>query len=182
MMIKSLWFELEPFWPDGFWDEFMRLPSTRKNRQCIRPEITRTFTFGEFGVSDAQFYDAHLKKQFLNDVFINFTKLNLEYLDESYYEKWWIDQVFRDTVLHDISNIKDIKVLPTRVRLEYSSPMEYSDIAQFFHLLPDLKEGIPRMAFMGVVTFIYKNSRIFLYPKNLKTFQWKLQSFSTPFR
>lgn len=30
----------------SFWDDWMRLPEQRKGRDCIYPEISRTFTFG----------------------------------------------------------------------------------------------------------------------------------------
>lgn len=34
-----------------YWDDWMREPAQRKNRACIRPEISRTSTFGKEGVS-----------------------------------------------------------------------------------------------------------------------------------
>jgi len=35
----------------SFWDDWMRQPSQRLERACIRPEIPRTSTFGKIGVS-----------------------------------------------------------------------------------------------------------------------------------
>lgn len=34
-----------------FWDDWIRQPQQRKERACIRPEISRTRTFGKIGVS-----------------------------------------------------------------------------------------------------------------------------------
>ena len=34
-----------------FWDDWMRHPDQRQERACIRPEISRTSTFGKVGVS-----------------------------------------------------------------------------------------------------------------------------------
>ncbi|PIK61152.1 putative alpha-1,3-mannosyl-glycoprotein 2-beta-N-acetylglucosaminyltransferase [Apostichopus japonicus] len=51
MMTKKVWQELESKWPTGFWDDWMRHPDQRKDRACIRPEISRTDTFGKEGVS-----------------------------------------------------------------------------------------------------------------------------------
>ena len=34
-----------------FWDDWMRHPDQRHDRSCIRPEISRTNTFGKIGVS-----------------------------------------------------------------------------------------------------------------------------------
>eukprot|EP00442_Polarella_glacialis_P057928 CAMPEP_0115058756 /NCGR_PEP_ID=MMETSP0227-20121206/6531_1 /TAXON_ID=89957 /ORGANISM="Polarella glacialis, Strain CCMP 1383" /LENGTH=123 /DNA_ID=CAMNT_0002443787 /DNA_START=66 /DNA_END=433 /DNA_ORIENTATION=+ len=50
MMDKSMWSEVRDRWAVAFWDEFMRRPDVRKGRSCIRPEISRSFTFGEDGV------------------------------------------------------------------------------------------------------------------------------------
>lgn len=36
---------------NSFWDDWIRQPEQRKNRACIRPEVSRTKTFGKKGVS-----------------------------------------------------------------------------------------------------------------------------------
>lgn len=41
------WEELGPKWPAGFWDDWLREPPQRKGRNFLRPEISRTYTFGE---------------------------------------------------------------------------------------------------------------------------------------
>lgn len=51
MMTKDLWLELCNKWPKSYWDDWIRQPQQRKNRSCIRPEISRTRTFGKIGVS-----------------------------------------------------------------------------------------------------------------------------------
>jgi hypothetical protein len=38
-------------WPDSYWDDWMRLQSTRRGRESVRPEVCRTFNFGEIGSS-----------------------------------------------------------------------------------------------------------------------------------
>jgi alpha-1,3-mannosyl-glycoprotein beta-1,2-N-acetylglucosaminyltransferase len=38
----------------------MRLSDTRKGRESIRPEVCRTFNFGEAGSSKGQFYRTYL--------------------------------------------------------------------------------------------------------------------------
>lgn len=38
-------------WIFRFWDDWMRHPEQRRNRECIRPEVCRTSTFGKKGVS-----------------------------------------------------------------------------------------------------------------------------------
>ena len=53
MMTKELWQELGSIWPLGFWDDWIRDPSIRKGRSCIRPEIPRTAmtNYGKKGAS-----------------------------------------------------------------------------------------------------------------------------------
>lgn len=51
MMTKELWDELGPKWPRSYWDDWVRAPEQRANRACIRPEVSRTRTFGKKGVS-----------------------------------------------------------------------------------------------------------------------------------
>ncbi|TMW40719.1 hypothetical protein DOY81_014201 [Sarcophaga bullata] len=51
MLTRQLWQELAVKWPKSFWDDWIRHPEQRKNRVCIRPEISRTRTFGKVGVS-----------------------------------------------------------------------------------------------------------------------------------
>ncbi|KAL5288683.1 MGAT1 family protein [Megaselia abdita] len=80
MLPKSIWSELSLKWPKSFWDDWIRHPEQRKNRVCIRPEISRTRTFGKIGVSHGQFFDKHLKFIHLSDANVNFSKFNLNYL------------------------------------------------------------------------------------------------------
>lgn len=35
----------------SYWDDWIRQPEQRKGRACIRPELSRTRTFGKIGVS-----------------------------------------------------------------------------------------------------------------------------------
>ena len=51
-------------------------------RACIRPEISRTITFGDKGVSAGQYYKQHLQYIKLNSDPVDFTKVNLTYLRE----------------------------------------------------------------------------------------------------
>lgn len=80
MLTKSLWLELCNKWPRSYWDDWIRQPQQRKDRACIRPELSRTRTFGKVGVSNGLFFEKHLKYIKLNEVFVPFTKMNLSYL------------------------------------------------------------------------------------------------------
>ena len=54
MMNKRLWEEYRLLWPNGYWDDWMREPQQRKQRDCIHPSISRTKTFGRIGSSGGQ--------------------------------------------------------------------------------------------------------------------------------
>jgi len=66
-MTSDLWSELRGKWPKGYWDDWLRLPENRRGRAIIRPEVSRTYTFGEHGSSQGQFYSEFLKPIQLND-------------------------------------------------------------------------------------------------------------------
>lgn len=55
---------------------------THTHRVCIRPEVSRTKTFGKVGVSSGLFYNQHLQHIVLNTNAVNFSKKNLTYLLE----------------------------------------------------------------------------------------------------
>ncbi|XP_065826433.1 protein O-linked-mannose beta-1,2-N-acetylglucosaminyltransferase 1-like [Oscarella lobularis] len=63
--------ELEPQWPTPDklwdWDMWMRLPQMRKGRECIVPDVSRTYHFGETGLNmNSYFQEAYFKKHSLN--------------------------------------------------------------------------------------------------------------------
>lgn len=59
----------------GGWDEYLRDPCTRKGRQCIFPEVSRTCTFGEVGNSKGMFFHQHLSNMVLNQHAVDFKQL-----------------------------------------------------------------------------------------------------------
>lgn len=83
-----------------FWDDWMRLPEQRRDRACIRPEISRTgiSVEGKKGVSQwvdrypwsistsnqnyrrGQHYEKYLKKIVRNTVPVNWKSMDLSYL------------------------------------------------------------------------------------------------------
>lgn len=80
------WEELGPKWPDSFWDDWLREPPQRKGRAVLRPQISRTYTFGESGVSQAQFYAEYLGNIKLNDVPVDWAGQDLGYLEKGAYD------------------------------------------------------------------------------------------------
>lgn len=63
--------ELEPRWPTPEkmwdWDMWMRLPDVRQNRECIVPDVSRTYHFGSSGLNmNSYFQDVYFKKHSFN--------------------------------------------------------------------------------------------------------------------
>ena len=56
MMTRDFWGEVGPKWPKGYWDDWLREPVNRRGRGCLRPDVSRSYTFGEHGSSGGQFF------------------------------------------------------------------------------------------------------------------------------
>lgn len=164
MLLKDMWEELEPKWPASFWDDWMRQPEQRQNRACIRPEISRTITFGRQGVSLGQFYDKYLKFIKLNSEYVPFTKLDLSYLKEETYRLNFEKEVYSaPTVTYE--DVKQGKLKgPGPFRLQYSSKDAFKIMAKGLGVMEDLKSGVPRAGYRGVVSFMSRGQRVFLAP------------------
>ncbi|XP_031846565.2 alpha-1,3-mannosyl-glycoprotein 2-beta-N-acetylglucosaminyltransferase [Nomia melanderi] len=164
MLTRQLWTELSPKWPKSYWDDWIRQPEQRRNRACIRPEISRTRTFGKTGVSNGMFYERHLKYIKLNTEYVHFTKMNLTYLLKDNYDINFVDEVYQSTVV-SFSELKNGKVVaPGAVRIPYYSRQAYKNTAKQFGLMDDFRSGVPRTGYRGVVTFFYKGRRVHLAP------------------
>ncbi len=51
------------------WDMWMRLPTVRKDRECIVPDISRTYHFGSTGLNmNTYFQEMYFKKHAFNTV------------------------------------------------------------------------------------------------------------------
>ncbi|XP_034780542.2 protein O-linked-mannose beta-1,2-N-acetylglucosaminyltransferase 1-like isoform X2 [Acipenser ruthenus] len=65
--------ELEPKWPTPEklwdWDMWMRMPEQRKDRECIIPDVSRSYHFGIIGLNmNGYFHEVYFKKHKLNTV------------------------------------------------------------------------------------------------------------------
>lgn len=164
MLLKEVWEELEPKWPASFWDDWMRQPEQRRNRACIRPEISRTLTFGRQGVSLGQFYDKYLRYIKLNTEFVPFTKLDLSYLKEETYRGVFEKEVYSAPVV-TYEDVKQGQLKgPGPFRLQYSSKDGFKLLAKNLGIMDDLKSGVPRTGYRGVVSFFSRGRRIYLAP------------------
>merc|ERR1711920_1001939 len=80
MVDYQFWEEVRDRWAQAYWDEFMRRGDVRRGRHCIRPDISRSYTFGSEGTSGGQFFQSHLSKIKLNDVPVDWAAEDLRFL------------------------------------------------------------------------------------------------------
>jgi len=170
MLKQELWAELEPIWPTAFWDDWMRRPEQRKDRVCIRPEISRTAMslHGKVGVSRGLYFEKHLKLIKLNNVSVPFTQMDLTFLLKEKYDQHFIKNVYSWPSITQAELIAghftDGKPLPAAVRLTYSDKITYKNTAKTLKLMEDFRAGVPRTAYRGVVPFMYGKIRVYLAP------------------
>lgn len=165
MLLKEMWDELEVKWPSAFWDDWMRQPEQRKDRSCIRPEISRTITFGRKGVSLGQFFDQYLRYIKLNTDFVPFTKQDLSFLLKEKYDERFIMEVYSAPLvkIEDLQQGGSLRG-PGPYRVQYSSRDSFKVFARNLGVMDDLKSGVPRTGYRGIVSFLYRGRRLFLAP------------------
>lgn len=161
MLNKNVWEELRSKWPLGFWDDWMRDPAQRKNRACIRPEICRTRTFGKVGVSRGQFFDEHLKYIKLNDQPFPFTKTDLSYLLKDKYDQQFKNKISRIPRV-TVQQLQTSSSHLPEVKVQYSSNSDFEHIARSLGVMSDFKAGVARVSYNGVVSFMFKGTRVFI--------------------
>lgn len=156
MLHKALWRELAPEWPDSYWDDWMRLSDVRRGRESIRPEVCRTFNFGEVGSSKGQFFRAYLREIKPASEPIDWDAQSLAYLDGNAYE----DKVRRSLASATmIDSPTQVRLVPpenaaTNVyKVIYASERDFNRLAKRFGVFPEWKDGVPRAGYRGVVTF-----------------------------
>ena len=180
MMTKDLWTkELMQKWPKSYWDDWMRQPAQRKNRACIRPEISRTKTFGKIGVSNGLFYDKHLKYIVLNNNPVSFLQIDQNYLLKDQYDDDLIKVLARSELV-PLQNLKAFaldhqndgtKDKHLSIKVIYKTKNEFKAAVKVLGIMDDFKSGVPRMAYRGVVSTFYKGIRVYLWPGlNWKTY------------
>ncbi|KAJ8366764.1 hypothetical protein AAFF_G00342570 [Aldrovandia affinis] len=165
MLLRELWAELEPKWPSAFWDDWMRQPAQRRERSCVRPEISRTMTFGRKGVSLGQFFDQYLRFIRLNTEFVPFTKRDLSHLLRESYDDRFEREVYGAPLVR-AEELQHGGALRGEgpFRVQYSSRDSFKVLARNLGVMDDLKSGVPRAGYRGVVSFLSRGRRVYLAP------------------
>nr|XP_016930436.1 alpha-1,3-mannosyl-glycoprotein 2-beta-N-acetylglucosaminyltransferase [Drosophila suzukii] len=164
MLTKELWGELSVKWPKSFWDDWIRHPAQRKDRVCIRPEISRTRTFGKIGVSNGLFFDKYLKHIKLSEDFVQFTKINMSYLLKDNYDNTFLRRVYTYPIVTYDELRRNLIRIEGPVRIQYTTREQYKRTTKMLGLMDDFKSGVPRTAYHGIVSFYYNKRRVHLAP------------------
>uniref|UniRef100_A0A914IAX0 Alpha-1,3-mannosyl-glycoprotein 2-beta-N-acetylglucosaminyltransferase n=1 Tax=Globodera rostochiensis TaxID=31243 RepID=A0A914IAX0_GLORO len=166
MITRHFWEELRPKWPRAFWDDFLREPEQRKNRSCIRPEISRTAMteFGRIGASKGLFFNRHLKRIFLNQITVNFTRLDLGSLQQQRYDDKFLGRVYSAPKIGIKNILAWSKSGGGDHRIEYASMDDFVTVALKVGIMADSKAGVPRTAYRGIVTCFLNGTRLFIAP------------------
>lgn len=164
MLTKDLWLELQTKWPKSFWDDWIRQPEQRRDRACIRPEVSRTKTFGKIGVSNGLFFEKHLKFIQLNKKFVPFLSKDLSHLKKDNYDVAFVKEVYGCPSVTLTQLLKGNLDTKGPVRVTYSSKELFKNIAKKLAIMDDFKSGVPRTGYRGVVSLMYRGRRVYVAP------------------
>lgn len=179
MLRRDIWEdEWAQKWPEAFWDDWVRHPDQRRDRQCIHPEVPRTSTFGKVGVSNGQFFDQHLAKIHESHAWVDWSKIDIAPLRHQAYDAHFLQKIgaLPHVPASDISRINaefltSFEPEPEAVVIVYKTKNEFVAAARKLLIMDDLKAGVPRGGYRGVVSTLYNNVLVYLAPPSPKA--WK---------
>jgi len=148
--------------PGGFWDDWIREPNIRRGRQVIRPEISRTFHFGNVKGASSGEQTLKLSKIRLDSVDVDWDKLNLSYLEPSKFAENYWNRVSRARLVRSIEEAKSF-VAHSDVKVTYSDWNQFKYTAQSLGIAEDEKAGVPRTAYEGIVEVRYGGGDFFIF-------------------
>ncbi|XP_011000878.1 PREDICTED: alpha-1,3-mannosyl-glycoprotein 2-beta-N-acetylglucosaminyltransferase-like [Populus euphratica] len=153
MLTKSIWDELSPKWPKAY--PFFYIEN-HKGRQFIRPEVCRTYNFGEH-VRMTIYMLLHLL--FIYDVKVDWKSRDLSYLMKDKYTKHFADVVRKAKPIQGTDAVLKVSNIEGDVRIQYKDQPDFERIARQLGIFQEWKDGIPRTSFKGVVVFRYQTTR-----------------------
>jgi len=163
----------------------LREPEQRLGRDCLHPEISRTYTIGKEGSSGGQFYEQYLKEIVLNQEAADFSQLNRESLLEvrlgfvsilmglkhlvlqNNFAELFAKMINSATEIHDFS---DLDKYENKTLMMYydGSERDFSRFADKFGVMKDFKAGIPRMGYKGAVKVWKGSNQVIIAPRDIK--------------
>mmetsp|Transcript_12353 Transcript_12353/g.40562 ORF Transcript_12353/g.40562 Transcript_12353/m.40562 type:complete len:526 (+) Transcript_12353:244-1821(+) len=171
LLTRRLWDELDAKWPEekGCWDDWMREPAQRRGRSSIRPETSRSRTFGEKGTSMSQFYSKFLAPIQFAPAPAVWQGRNLSFLMKEQYDAAFDAQL----AAARLRSLTEARALgggggsggsDSPVRISYSSAAELKRMSHELGIMEDLKAGVPRTGYRGVVHLRIGGTPVLLAP------------------
>lgn len=168
MLTKELWQELSPSWPEAYWDDWLRQKDVRKNRVCIRPEVSRTAHNNRVAGkgSSGGLYKKYLASVHLPEHPIDFSLLDLSYLIKNNYDRM-LERRLGDAKIISLSDLERKTIIKDNAYVViYQNPREYRRLAKAVGLMVDIRSGMPRTAYYGIVSFFFAGSRVYAVHPN----------------
>ncbi|KAK3914406.1 Protein O-linked-mannose beta-1,2-N-acetylglucosaminyltransferase 1 [Frankliniella fusca] len=128
--------ELEPNWPTPEkmwdWDMWMRMPEVRKGRECIVPDVSRTYHFGSSGLNmNSYFQEVYFKQHSFNTE--SYVELkNIDSVKKNNYERLIWRDLKRSIPLDHSKDPCDENFVPERkgevyvLYIKMESPKDFS--------------------------------------------------------
>ena len=168
MLSRKVWEEYSPIWPKAYWDDWIREPQRRKGRHIIRPEVSRTYHYGRKGVSNSEF-GSFLDNIKLNDEYVKFSDLDLSYLGYDRWENTYINTVKNSPIVtidsFSNSDYKEVRILYSRLEGGLDS---FVHIANWAGIMDNIKAGVPRTAYKGIVSTWKDDIKLHITPSDLQ--------------
>lgn len=150
----------------------MREPPQRQGRASIRPETSRSRTFGQKGTSLSQFYIKFLAPiQFSDQAAPAWAGRNLSFLLKAAYDPPFAARVAaaREVELRRVIDRSFTASGGGDVVVRYSTPKVLLGFCKQLGIMEDLKAGVPRTGYQGVVMLRLRGKagarpRVFLAP------------------
>ena len=151
MMNRRLWIdELDSKWPSGYWDDWLRDPAQRQDRQVIRPEVSRTYHFGIAGGASQNQFGSILESVKLSTQVVDWKDQDLSYLHEQAYNVRYAELIKSTRLPYTWEDPREA-LKTADVRLEYRDFEHFQRLAKKVHIMDDEKAMVPRTAYHGVV-------------------------------
>ena len=167
MLTRKVWDELSPRWPAAYWGDWLREPKQRRERHIIRPEISRTLHFGFHGVSNAQ-YNEFLSNIQLNSEAVPFTQLDISYLHKDNWDKYYLSSVRSSKRVTPQTFHQEMRQGVKEMNVAYRDNDHYVQVAAWAGVMGDIKAGVPRGAYRGIVTTYLDGVKLHLVPQNFQ--------------
>uniref|UniRef100_A0A0K0D660 Alpha-1,3-mannosyl-glycoprotein 2-beta-N-acetylglucosaminyltransferase n=1 Tax=Angiostrongylus cantonensis TaxID=6313 RepID=A0A0K0D660_ANGCA len=117
--------------------------------------------------SSGGLYKAFLSNIVVSSTPVDFSLLPYENMLKKNYDRK-LQETLRNSQLVEFAAVNSTYFDPSRsYRVTFSSTKEWFILGQQFGIMVDIRGGMQRTAYYGIVSLMFKNCRIFLVPRDL---------------